>query len=58
MKLELDGEEVEAALLAFAEQKWPGIFNSVSGNGYSAIPGVIFAYKEPEPTDPVPLKVA
>ena len=49
MKLELDSREVQAILLAYAEQKFPGQFNRVAGVSYTSIHGVEFSKMEPAP---------
>ena len=49
MKLELSSKEVQAILLEYAEQKWPGAFNTVNGdNTYSQVSGATFTKTEPE----------
>ena len=49
MKLELDGKEVQAVLLEYAQAKFPGMFNTVEGARYETIPGVVFSFEEKQP---------
>ncbi len=48
MKLGFDRKDVEAALLAYVDQTWPGMFNTVTGVHYERIPEVEFTFVEPK----------
>lgn len=50
MKLELGKEEVERVMLDWAQEKWPGMFNSVTFEcGYSIIRSAMFSKEDPDP---------
>ena len=53
MILELDEKEVEAVLMAYAEQEWPGTFNRVRSADYSRIPSVKFEKLEQPELEPL-----
>lgn len=51
MKLEIDREETEAALLEWAERRWPGCFNKVEVHSYRGAEFSKEAARDPE-TEP------
>ena len=55
MKLELDQDEVEAVLLAYAAERFPGAFDRVNIDctGYASLKGATFSKAPPPDPDTV-----